>query len=73
MKVLLGPLERGLDTKGLHSDPADKGFWVKNFVKNGVKTSTGGSCTKGLAYHFLNFKKVFLTFEFVHFITVSKK
>ena len=28
MKVLLGPLEKGLDTKGLYSDPADKVFWV---------------------------------------------
>ena len=52
MKVLLGHLDWGLGTKGLHSDP---GFWVcllsamflsgQTFVKNGVKTSIAGSCT----------------------------
>ena len=56
MKVLLGYLDWGLGTKGLHSDTADKTFYgsvycqpcfrvVKPFVKNGVKTSVAGSCT----------------------------
>ena len=56
MKVLLGHLDWGLDTKGLNIDPADKTFLclhiVSNvsrrlnlFVKNGVKTSVAGSCT----------------------------
>ena len=56
MKVLLGHIDWGLGTKGPHSDPADKTFLglciVSNvstflrFVKNGVKTSVAGSCTK---------------------------
>ena len=28
MKVLLGYLDWGLGSKGPHSDPADKSFWV---------------------------------------------
>ena len=28
MKVLLGHLDWGLGTKGLHNDPAEKTFWV---------------------------------------------
>ena len=45
MKVLyFGAFNWGLGTKGPHNDPADKTFLL--FVKNGVKTSVAGSCTK---------------------------
>ena len=56
MKVNLRHLDQGLDTRGPHSDPADKHFlgsaycqqyfyMMKAFVKNGVKISVTGSCT----------------------------
>ena len=57
MKVLWGHLDWVLGTLGPLSDPADKTFlgmcivsnvskWSNLFVKNGVKTSVAGSCTK---------------------------
>ena len=39
VKVLLGRLNWGLDTKGLHSDPADKSFLGLHIVSNISKWS----------------------------------
>ena len=39
MKVLLGHLDLGLDTKGPHSDPADKTFLGLHIVSNVAKWS----------------------------------
>ena len=39
MKVLLGHLDRGLGTKGLHSEPADKTFLGLHIVSNVSKWS----------------------------------
>ena len=56
MKVLLGHLDWRLDTKGLHSDLANKTFlglcivsnvskWSNLLLKKGAKNSVAGSCT----------------------------
>ena len=39
MKILLGHLDWGLDTKGPHSDPADKTFLGLHIVSNVSKWS----------------------------------